>query len=88
MEKARGMRLKAGLTQHDAAKLLGVERTTIAKWETGAASPRMDMLPEIARAYGCSVGALFGEEAAQKRKIRIVIEYDPDSDEWSMTVDH
>jgi len=58
-------RLLANLTQQAAATELGVERTTISMWETGAASPRSDMLLDIAALYGCTVDELLrdcGEE--------------------------
>ena len=55
-------RINAGLLQEQAAIELHVDRSTIAKWETGVAMPRADKLPAIAKLYGCSVGALLSDE--------------------------
>lgn len=57
----KDLRTAKGMPQREFAAALGVDRTTIAKWETGAALPRADMLPKIAKLLGCSVGDLFGE---------------------------
>lgn len=51
-------RIKAELNQEQAAAALHVDRSTIAKWETGKAKPRADKLPAIARLYQCSIGEL------------------------------
>ena len=42
------MRDRAKLKQRELADMLGVERSTIAKWESGAAFPRASQLPELA----------------------------------------
>lgn len=55
-------RIQAGLLQEEAAARLSVDRSTIAKWETGKAKPRADKYPEIARVYGCPIGDLFNED--------------------------
>ena len=52
------MRRDAGLTQGELAELLGVDRSTVAKWETGKSTPRLPTLVEMARLYGCSVEKL------------------------------
>ena len=93
MEKLRDIRLKAGFAQTAAAAQLGVERSTLAKWETGASNPNVDMVRKLAALYRCRIGELFGEEGAaeapeRKKKIRIVIEYDPETEKWSMNVDY
>lgn len=72
MEKLKldsGLREAAKLTQDALAEKLRVDRSTVAKWETGGALPRAGMLPKIASILGCSIDALFcpaGEETAQK----------------------
>ena len=49
------------LTQDALGKLIGVNRSTRAMWETGEAMPRADKLPELARVLGCSIDELFKE---------------------------
>ena len=52
------MRLRAGLTQQDVAEKLDVDRSSVAKWETGEAMPRADKLPQIAVLLSCTVDEL------------------------------
>lgn len=69
MKLDRALRDAAKLTQDGLAEKLGVDRSTVAKWETGDALPRAGMLPKIASILGCSIDALLcpsGEETAQK----------------------
>jgi len=72
MEKFKldsGLRDAANLTQNGLAEKLGVDRSTVAKWETGDALPRAGMLPRIASILRCSVDDLLcpvSEETAQK----------------------
>lgn len=58
----RTCRIRAGLTQAELASRLGVDRTSITKWETGGASPRTGKLLEIARELGCTVEELLCPE--------------------------
>lgn len=57
------LREAAGLTQMAVAAAINTDRSTIAKWETGAAKPRADKLPLLAKLYGCSIDDLFGEDS-------------------------
>lgn len=42
MFNLKGWRIRLGLTQLEAAEVLGVHRVTVARWETGAcAMPRL-----------------------------------------------
>ena len=54
----RDCRVKAGLTQAELAARVGVDRTSVVKWETGNAAPRAGKLLEIANAVGCTVDEL------------------------------
>lgn len=54
-------RKKAGLTQAEAGRLLGVSDATISMWETGTTAPVGKRLPQIATVYGCTVGELLPE---------------------------
>lgn len=55
-------REKAGLKQEEAALAIGVERSTISKWETGAAKPRADKLVLTAKVYKCTIDDLIRED--------------------------
>lgn len=62
MNRFAKMRIKANLRQEQAADALHVDRSTVAKWETGKAKPRAEKLPAIAKLYHCTVGALLSDE--------------------------
>lgn len=52
------MRKKRGYSQESVAAAIGVERSTIAKWETGIAKPRIDNLLALSELYKCGVNEL------------------------------
>ena len=58
--KFKEFRAKRDLSQEEVAKILGVNRTAVAKWETGANSPRLDKLVELAKLFRCTVDELLG----------------------------
>ena len=49
MDTVREQRQRMNLTQEALAKALGVERSTVTKWEIGESKPRADMLMKLAR---------------------------------------
>jgi DNA-binding XRE family transcriptional regulator len=53
------LREKCGLNQEALALKLGVDRTTVVKWESGGALPRTGMLPVIAKTLQCKIDDLF-----------------------------
>lgn len=63
MNSIQNLRMQKGITQIQLASDLGVDKSTVAKWETGKAFPRADLLPKIADLLGCSIDQLFGREA-------------------------
>ena len=56
------LREKAGVSQQELSEKLSVDRSAVAKWETGKANPTADKLPEIAKALNCKIEDLFGNE--------------------------
>lgn len=61
MNKIRELRQKNGLTQVQLAQHLYIDRSTVAKWETGESNPRADMLTKIAKVLECSIDDLLCE---------------------------
>ena len=61
-------REKANLTQEALAAKLYVERSTIAKWESGQAKPRADTLMKLAAVLGCTVDELLKGENKKPAK--------------------
>ena len=57
-------RKSKGLTQIELGELMGVNRSTVAMWESGEALPRADKLPFLAEVLGCSIDELFDNNAA------------------------
>lgn len=53
-----------GMTQQKLANQIGVARSALAMWETGANSPRFKMLPVLAAALGCTVDELVRSEVS------------------------
>lgn len=60
--KIKERRLAAKLTQKNVSDSLGVDRSTVACWETGTSLPRAEQLPKLADLFGCTIDALFGRE--------------------------
>jgi len=58
--KVKELRLAAKLTQEELSRQIGVDRSTIAYWESNASMPRAEVLPMLADALNCSIDALFG----------------------------
>ena len=55
-------RQKAGPTQAQVAKALGVDQSAVCWWETGKNFPRAVMLARMAKLYGCTVDDLLRKE--------------------------
>lgn len=58
LEEIRGIR-----TLEEMAAAIGVEISTIQRWEKHSMSIPSKRLPEIAKAYGCSVADIFSDDA-------------------------
>lgn len=55
-------RERANIKQKDIAEALRIDRSTVAKWETGESLPRADKLPQLAKILGCTVDELLMNE--------------------------
>ena len=60
MNRIRELRQKKELSQEELARLLGVDRSSVAKWETGNNLPRAEKLMMLATIFGCSLDELLG----------------------------
>jgi len=47
------------MTQEELGRILGVNRSTVAMWETREVLPRADKLPDLAKALKCSIDDLY-----------------------------
>lgn len=50
--KLRACRVQAGLTQKEAAELIGVSEPSIVSYETGKSSPCMEIGQKLSEVYG------------------------------------
>ena len=60
MNKIREYRERYELSQEELARCLGIDRSSVAKWESGCNTPRLAHLLELARIFHCSVDELVG----------------------------
>jgi len=58
--RLKDLRKEHGLSQLEASKRLKIDRSTIAKYETGAASPSVYLLVDLARMYRVSTDYILG----------------------------
>ena len=67
----RDLRLSRGIYQSELAKILGVERSTISKWETGTNIPDLAMIKRIAGVFDKPleiIAQMFGGEQCQSHR--------------------
>lgn len=73
--KIKQLRLQKGITQDTLAKALHISYQTVSKWENGVSMPDIQLLPEIAVYFGCSIDDLFDlSEQAQFDRIENMLE--------------
>lgn len=60
------LRKRSGLTQIQFANKINVNQSAVSMWETGRSAPRINMLPRISNAIGCTVDELLSCFAAVK----------------------
>jgi len=54
-------RKRQKLTQQQVAEIMGLDQTTVSKWELGKKLPRSGKLPFLSQLYHCSIDDLFNE---------------------------
>ncbi|MBP3636645.1 MAG: helix-turn-helix transcriptional regulator [Clostridia bacterium] len=59
----RTLRQRKGLTQEQVAAHLGVSYQAVSKWETGANTPDISLLPALAALFDVTIDALFSLDA-------------------------
>ena len=55
----KAARVNKGLTQPEAAKLIGVSKTTIINWERGKSFPDVKEIKKIEEVYGIGYNSIF-----------------------------
>lgn len=69
MKVLRELRTEKKLTQEDLAKLLGVDRSSIARWETSETFPHAKVIYRIAQILGCSTDVLLRPDVEKSSHI-------------------
>jgi len=64
-------RKRLGYTQEQLATQLGVTAQSVSKWENELSSPDISLLPDLAKALGVDVNALFAQDPAPLQKVGI-----------------
>lgn len=54
-------RLRAGLTESELARRMGTTQSAVARWESGATSPRFDTVVRAVRGCGLELGVSLSE---------------------------
>lgn len=65
MNRIRELRQKKHLSQEELARLLGVDRSAVAKWETATNLPRAEKLLQMAEIFGCSVDKILNRDSSE-----------------------
>ncbi len=65
-ERLRELRIKFGYTQSQIAKMLNIDRSTYAYYETGKTRPDIASLVVLAKIYSVSLDELLGDETVPK----------------------
>lgn len=68
-EKLKRLRSEKNMTQNDVAKILKVDRSTYAKYETGDSSPDYEKLLTLSRIFNCSTDYLLGRDITKKPEL-------------------
>ena len=64
----RSLRRDLGMTQLTLAEKLGVSDKAVSKWERGAGSPDISLLPSLSAALGADMEALLRGDMAEKSR--------------------
>ena len=60
MNKIREYRELYGLSQEELARRLGIDRSSVAKWESGCNKPTLNHLLELSKIFRCTIDDLIG----------------------------
>lgn len=60
-ERIKQLRKQNKWTQQDLANRLHVGKTTVSNYETGHSDPNIDMINQLSKIFGVSIGSLMGE---------------------------
>ncbi len=62
------LRAREGMTQEELAEIMGVSRSTIAKWEGGSGIPRIDNVIRLSRLFQVTIDELLQGQIREEGK--------------------
>ena len=66
-ERIKAFRLARGMTQKELGAQMGVDQSTVRKYEAGKLNPKIETVKKIADALGVDTNALYGETKTDSR---------------------
>lgn len=66
----RDFRISQGMTQAEAAAVIGCSRTTLSKWENGVGSPSIAQLEKLAIHCGVPIETMFWVAKSKKQRVK------------------
>ena len=77
-ERLRRLRSEKGITQQQLAAMMYIDRSSIARWESGLRMPDLALLPRLAKCLGVEVSLLIpGEDPARRALTVIMVDDEP-----------
>ncbi|MEW6698653.1 MAG: S24 family peptidase [Bacillota bacterium] len=73
-KRLKKTRSEVGLTQNDVAKQTGINRATLANWETGRTEPDWSSLKVLAELYGVDINYLLGSKEVTEIDLLDILE--------------
>lgn len=67
-ERLRFLRRKKDYTQEQLAEYLGISSQAVSRWETGATSPDISLLPMLGECFGVTMDELLGVNEGEKQR--------------------
>ncbi|MBO4405629.1 MAG: helix-turn-helix transcriptional regulator [Alphaproteobacteria bacterium] len=67
-ERLKALRKTKDMTQEQLAEYMGVSPQAVSRWETGATSPDISALPQLADLFGISIDELLGYDETERHK--------------------
>ena len=72
-ERLRRLRTEKGVTQQQLASMMYIDRSSIARWESGLRVPDLVLLPRLAKCLGVEVSRLIPGEVPDLRPLTVII---------------
>ena len=60
-DQIKSLRIRKGVTQEEMARHFGITSQAVSKWERGAATPDIGLLPDISAYFGVTIDELFAK---------------------------